>query len=92
MLSIFFFNKHVDLFHIGLVHDTDWFCNLCLGGLGFEFRASFLQSKHSTSQVTPPVHFALVILEVGVSGTICQVFVQLQPSQSQPPEYLGLQA
>jgi hypothetical protein len=38
--------------------------------LGFEFRASRLQSRCSTSWATPPVHFALAILEMGVSWTI----------------------
>jgi hypothetical protein len=36
-----------------------------LAGLGFEFKASCLQSK------MPSVHFAVVILEMGVSQTIC---------------------
>jgi hypothetical protein len=39
-------------------------------GLEFEFRALGLQSKRSTAWATPPVHFALVVLEMGVSGTI----------------------
>jgi hypothetical protein len=33
-------------------------------GLVFELRASHLQSSCSTSLATPPVHFALVILEM----------------------------
>jgi hypothetical protein len=33
--------------------------------LGFELRASQLQSRHSTPKATLPVHFALVILEMG---------------------------
>jgi hypothetical protein len=44
---------------------------LFLVGLGFELRASHLQSRHPTPWVMPPVHFALVILEMGVSQTIC---------------------
>jgi hypothetical protein len=35
-----------------------------LVGLGFEPRALHLQSRHSTAWATPPVHFALVILEM----------------------------
>jgi hypothetical protein len=42
----------------------------CLG-LGFELRASQLQSRCSTAGATPPVRFALVILEMRVSRTIC---------------------
>jgi hypothetical protein len=38
-------------------------------GLGFEFRALCSQSRHSTAYATPPVHFALVILMMGVSWT-----------------------
>jgi hypothetical protein len=41
-------------------------------GLGFEFRASLLQSRLSTARATPPVHFALVILETGS----CALFAQ----------------
>jgi hypothetical protein len=33
--------------------------------LGFELRHSNLQSSCSTAQATPPVHFSLVILEIG---------------------------
>jgi hypothetical protein len=42
-----------------------------LVGLGFELRALHLQSRCSTAWATPPVHFALVILEMGVPWTIC---------------------
>jgi hypothetical protein len=35
--------------------------------LKFEVRASYLQSWHSIAWATPPVHFALVSLEMGVS-------------------------
>jgi hypothetical protein len=37
---------------------------------GFELRTPHLQSRCSTASATPPVHFALVIFEIG-SGTIC---------------------
>jgi hypothetical protein len=47
------------------------FCLFFLVGLGFELRASHLQSRHTISWATPPVHFALIILEMGVSWTIC---------------------
>jgi hypothetical protein len=40
-------------------------------GVGFEFRASCLQNRCSTLWVSPPVHIALFILELGVSRTIC---------------------
>jgi hypothetical protein len=45
------------------------FC-FCFEGLGFELRASRLQSRCCTTWATPPVHFALVLLEMGVSWTI----------------------
>jgi hypothetical protein len=41
------------------------------GRLGFELIASHLQSRPSTAGAKPTVHFPLVILEVGVSQTIC---------------------
>jgi hypothetical protein len=40
-------------------------------GLEFEVRALCLQNRHSTTWVRPPVHFALVILEIG-SHKLCQ--------------------
>jgi hypothetical protein len=36
-------------------------------GLEFELRALNLQSRHSNISAMPLVHFALVILEIGVS-------------------------
>jgi hypothetical protein len=39
---------------------------LILVGLGLELRASCLQRRCSTAQVTPPVHFVLLILEIRV--------------------------
>jgi hypothetical protein len=38
-----------------------------LGGLGIELelRTSHLQNRHYTTGATPPVHFALLILEMG---------------------------
>jgi hypothetical protein len=39
-------------------------------GLRFEHRASGLQSRSSTAWATPAVHFALVILEMGVLWNI----------------------
>jgi hypothetical protein len=47
---------------------------VCWGGeLEFELRASHLQSRHFTTWAwaTPPVHFVLVILKMGVSWTTC---------------------
>jgi hypothetical protein len=38
--------------------------------LVFELRVLHLQSRHSAACTTPPANFALVILEMGVSGTI----------------------
>jgi hypothetical protein len=57
-------------------------------GLGFELRVSRLQSRRSTAWVTSPVHFALVILEMGRWGGSCELFAPagLEPwsSWSQP--------
>jgi hypothetical protein len=41
-------------------------------GLEFELRVLCLQSKCSITWATPPGHFALIILEMGVSQTIGQ--------------------
>jgi hypothetical protein len=41
-------------------------------GLGFELRVLCLQSGHSTASVKPPLHFALVIFEIGS----CELFAQ----------------
>jgi hypothetical protein len=41
-----------------------------LVGLGLELRASYLQSRHATAWATHPVHFPLVILELG--GVVSQ--------------------
>jgi hypothetical protein len=41
--------------------------------LGFELRASGLQSRHCTAWATSPVHFALVILDM----ESCKLFVFL---------------
>jgi hypothetical protein len=43
--------------------------------LRFELRASHLQTKHSTTWDTPPVHLGLIILEMGVSQTICEAWL-----------------
>jgi hypothetical protein len=48
---------------------TQWF--FFLMGLGFEIRDWCLQSRCFTTWATPPVHFGLVILELGVSWTVC---------------------
>jgi hypothetical protein len=38
-----------------------------LAGLSFELRALDLQSRHSAARAIPLVHFALIILKIGVS-------------------------
>jgi hypothetical protein len=56
-----------------------------LVGLGVEFRASHLQSRHCTTWATlPPLHFALVILEMGILELFAWAGLKLQSSQSQP--------
>jgi hypothetical protein len=56
-----------------LLNHTPWLLPLRMGtfnnffflmGLGFELRALYLQSRSSTPWAIPPVHFALVILEM----------------------------
>jgi hypothetical protein len=53
--------------------------------LGFELRAWCLQSRCSSAWATPPVHFSLVIVEMGVFQALCWFF------KSQSPKKLGLQ-
>jgi hypothetical protein len=40
------------------------------GRTEFEFRAKGLQSKCSTAWATPPIHFAVVILEMRILQTL----------------------
>jgi hypothetical protein len=68
------------------------FC-LVLVGLGFELRALSLQSRCFTTWATPPVHFALVILEMGVLSTSCPSWLQttiLPISDSQIAKITGV--
>jgi hypothetical protein len=46
-----------------------------------------LQSRPSTAWATPPVHFALVILEMGFCKLFAQAGLDLQSSWSQPPKH-----
>jgi hypothetical protein len=48
-----------------------------LVGLGFELRASGLQSRLSSTSVAPPVHFALVILEMRSHKLLAQAGLEL---------------
>jgi hypothetical protein len=41
-----------------------------LVGLGFELKALYLQNRLSNAWTTPPVHFVLIVLEMGVTGAI----------------------
>jgi hypothetical protein len=72
-----------------------FFPSVCLVWLGFELKVSSLQSRCSTSWATPPVHFALIILEIG-GGGLWELFtlagLTWWPSWSQPPNLLGVQA
>jgi hypothetical protein len=54
---------------------------LLFSRLEFELRVSHLQSRHSTVWATPLVHFALVVLKMGVSQTICLAWA----SKHNPP-------
>jgi hypothetical protein len=60
-------------------------------GVEFELRASHLQSKHSTSWVTPPVYFGLVILEMGSHELFPWAGLESRSSQFQSPKWLELQ-
>jgi hypothetical protein len=64
-------------------------CFVFLVGVGFELRASCLQSGCSTTCATPPVHFALVILEMESLELFAQADLELESSQSQPLKQLG---
>jgi hypothetical protein len=55
-------------------------------GLGFELKPLHLQTRCSTTWTTPPVHFALVILEMGTRELFAQAGLELWFSQSQPPK------
>jgi hypothetical protein len=48
-------------------------------GFGFELRASSLLSRCSTAWVTPPVHFALIILEVDLSNYLSMLALNCDP-------------
>jgi hypothetical protein len=64
------------------------------GGLGAEFwlRASHFQSSTCKKGATPPVHFAVVILQMGSCELFAWACLKLPSSQSQPLKQLGLQA
>jgi hypothetical protein len=57
-----------------------------LVGLGFQLRASGLQSRFSTASATPAVHFALAILEMFSSELFAWAGLTLQSSRAQPPK------
>jgi hypothetical protein len=63
-----------------------------LMGLGFEVRVLCLQSRHSAAWATFPVHFALVILEMGSQELFTWAGLEPQSSPYQPPRLLRLQA
>jgi hypothetical protein len=50
-----------------------------LVGLGFELRALHLQSRCFVTSATPPVYFALAILEMGVSNYLPKLASNLDP-------------
>jgi hypothetical protein len=67
-----------------LIHNVIiYLCIYFLVGLGFELRAECLQNRCFT---TPPVHFALVILEMGPYKLFALAVLKLWPSRSQPPK------
>jgi hypothetical protein len=72
----------------------NWFSNLFslffLVKLRTELRISHLQSRHSATWDTSPVHFTLVILEMGGRGEVLQTICPGWPLNCNPEE-LGLQ-
>jgi hypothetical protein len=71
------YHEHLYVHHYGILSLTFYYrffhylsIHFFLVGLGFEFRALHLQRRLSTAWATPPVNFALVILEMGVLWTI----------------------
>jgi hypothetical protein len=46
----------------------------------FELRASCLQSRHSAALATRPVHFVLVIMEMGSRKLFAQAGIKAQSS------------
>jgi hypothetical protein len=61
---------HTDFKELVGKREDDFMC-LFFVGVGFELRASCLQSRCSMAWVIPAAHFALIILEMGVLWTIC---------------------
>jgi hypothetical protein len=51
-------------------------------GLGFELRTLWLQSRYSTTWTTSPVHFSLVVLEMGSHKLFAWTGLQPLPSSA----------
>jgi hypothetical protein len=64
-----------------LKHAFSFLSFFLLVGLEFELRASHSQSRHSITQVIPPVHFGQVILKMGISQSI---YLDWPPSMTLP--------
>jgi hypothetical protein len=65
--------KYIDIveLHPSLLPSFSTAFFFSLVGLGFELRALCFQSRCYTTWTIPPVHFVLLILEMGISGTVC---------------------
>jgi hypothetical protein len=61
------------------------------GGTGVWIRALRLQSRHSSTWATSPLHFALVILKMSSHKLFAQAGLKPQAFWSQPPKQVGLQ-
>jgi hypothetical protein len=84
LVMIFFHLGSCDIFaQAGFIYL--FICLFFWVGLGFEFRASCLQSRHSITWATPPVH-----LEIGSLELFAWSSLKSPSSWSQPPK-LGLQ-
>jgi hypothetical protein len=49
----------------------------------FELRALRLEDRHPTARATPPVHFALIILEIGSGKLFTLAVIKTPFSRSQ---------
>jgi hypothetical protein len=59
---------------------------LFFGGTGIWTYGFTLAQQHSTAWATPPVHFALVILETDSLELFARAGLEPRSSQSQPPK------
>jgi hypothetical protein len=76
---------HMNKIKIKKKKKSAFFFSFFLVGLWFELRASHLQYRCFTSSAISPVHFALVILEMGSCELFAQAVLEPWSSSSQLP-------